>query len=108
MEKGKKRLEYRKASDWIASRLLGKTYTYVKFTNGYDPTSPFFIAEYVGFVIAKKAFNAFYDGLSVNVQPGDYIIILGKVTERGNIKPKPVKFKKYAKSITRVFRHKIW
>ena len=32
---GKKNKEFRKPSKWIDSRLIGKSYNFVKFTNGY-------------------------------------------------------------------------
>ena len=56
---GKKNKEFRKPSKWIDSRLIGKSYNFVKFTNGYGNDKPFFYVEYKSFEKSKKAKNLF-------------------------------------------------
>lgn len=51
IQSGEKREEYRKASDWIRSRLIGKEYDTVRFRNGYAPASPVVDVEYLGFTL---------------------------------------------------------
>lgn len=45
---GEKREEYRDPTDWIISRLHGKTYDTVRFRNGYSPKAPACICEFMG------------------------------------------------------------
>jgi hypothetical protein len=86
MECDRKKLEFRSGGNWIASRLLLKEYDFVKFTNGYGAQMPYFVCEYLGYVISKREFIKVYPGiLKVQVHIGDYIILLGKIVERGNI-----------------------
>lgn len=88
MVTGEKEVEYRKPSKWILSRLKGKDYDYVKFVNGYGNDKPYFIAEFEGYVICNCGYRAiFSNGLDVVVSSGDIAILLGKVVEKGNLKP---------------------
>ena len=82
---GEKRIEYRRQSEWIKSRLVDKSYDYVKFTHGYGNDKPYLILEYEGWALAKKKQVQFSNGLVVNVENNDYEIYLGKIIERGNI-----------------------
>lgn len=95
MATGEKTREYRKPSQWMFSRLWQKKgeinfeyydpkqYDAVKFTNGYKPNSPYFIVEYKGFfqseIYAKIPFS---NGLIVSIEPGDYVLKLGKILKR--------------------------
>ena len=63
MISGKKRVEYRKPSKWIISR-LEKEYDVIRFTNGYGSDKPYFVCEYKGFEISKKSENVYYSAFS--------------------------------------------
>ena len=43
---GEKTIEYRKPSKWILSRLKGKHYRKIWFTNGYGKTRPFLEVDF--------------------------------------------------------------
>ena len=45
---GVKKQEYREIKDWIISRLHGKTYEIVEFSNGYGKHVPKVTVEYLG------------------------------------------------------------
>lgn len=45
---GEKREEYREIKDWIISRLHGKTYDAVEFSNGYGAHVPKVTVEFLG------------------------------------------------------------
>lgn len=45
---GVKKEEYREIKDWIISRLHGKTYDVVEFSNGYGAHVPKVTVEYLG------------------------------------------------------------
>lgn len=81
-----KQTEYRKNGDWIKSRLLGKNYDYVKFTNGYGLDKPFFICEFLGWEYSKAGIYNYSNGLEVIVSDGDIAIKLGNIIESKNIK----------------------
>jgi len=79
---GVKKEEYRAPSRWIRSRLVHKVCAYdaVDFTNGYGANKPFIRVEFLGF--------EFGDGKPEwGGTKGVYIIKLGKILERRNIKP---------------------
>ncbi len=79
---GEKQHEFRRPSNWIKSRIQGRQYDVVKFTNGYGSQRPYFIAEYLGFTIAQEQNEITYSNdLVVQVMPGDFIIKLGSVSE---------------------------
>ena len=87
MLKGTKKIEYRRPSEWIKQRLVGKEYDFIKFVNGYGADKPFFIAEFLGYEISKKKEKInFKDNSPIEVNPGDFKILLGKVIEKGNLK----------------------
>lgn len=93
---GIKKLEFRKPTEWIKSRLIDKhtgkpkAYSQVKFTNGYGNDKPFFIAKYHGYSIANIPLeNTYCNMFTVNVEKGDYILKLGYVTEKGNYNTPP-------------------
>lgn len=92
MVTGEKGFEYRKPSDWIRSRLMypdgsPKKYDIIEFTNGYGAKRPRFTAQYLGFI---EAFNdaemAYSNGLKVQVEKGDFVIGVGLVKQRWNLK----------------------
>lgn len=80
-----KKFEYRKPSEWIKSRLIGKEYDFVKFVNGYGKDKPYFIAEYKGYFISEKETTQIYPNLIVKTEKGDIIIRLGNIVKRGNL-----------------------
>lgn len=80
MKTGEKKIEYRKPSDWIKSRLIGKNYDAVEFVNGYGKDKPKFTVKFLGFDVASKNENlTFSNGLSFTVEKGDYRILLGEI-----------------------------
>lgn len=88
---GEKKIEYRKPSKWIESRLFDKElnikpYDYIKFSNGYSKNSPYFICLFggVGTSITESEIK-YSNGLIVNKEEGDYKIYLGEIIEKGNI-----------------------
>lgn len=83
---GEKTLEYRKPTQWILSRLMGKKYDYVKFTNGYGSDMPYLICEYLDWSYAPVGTHLFSNGLKVRVTEGDVVIKLGAILEKGNLK----------------------
>ena len=86
MFKGVKKLEFRKDSKWIRSRLIGKKYQLIKFTNGYGKDKPFFICKYNGFEILKKNKKYTFENFDVNINKGDFMIKLGTIVSFDNIK----------------------
>ena len=83
---GEKKIEYRRHSEWISSRLTNKKYENVKFVNGYGADKPYFIAKYNGFdQIKKNERLTFSNGLVVQVEVGDFAIKLGTIIETGNL-----------------------
>lgn len=96
MVTGEKKWELRSPSAWIESRLLKKNgryreYDFVKFTQGYGKSRPFFIAkfEFTSAVMYANPFDfTFSNGLVVTQHQGDYKINLGEITEIGNYKIK--------------------
>lgn len=95
MVTGEKKVEYRKPSPWIKSRLFSrtktgikfKTYDVVYFTNGYGKHRPYFIAEFSFFTnishVSKKQ-EIYSNGLVVDIENGDFIIGIGQILEIGN------------------------
>ena len=83
-----KSIEFRVASDWIKSRLIGKEYDYIKFVNGYGNDKPYFVAVYGGWCYAKRNFkNRYSNGLTVDVNKGMIMISVGEIIEKGNMRP---------------------
>ena len=88
MVTGEKNVEYRTPSKWILSRLRGKEYDVVRFSNGYSANSPYFIAKFNGWdFCALPGYSSTYsNGLEVDVPFGTVRIFLGKIMETGNLK----------------------
>ncbi len=84
MISGKKKVEYRKPSKWIISRLQ-KEYDVIKFTNGYGSDKPYFVCEYKGFGISNKPETIYTENSKIEVEEGDCLIKLGKIIETGNV-----------------------
>ena len=83
MINGTKKIEFRKPSDWIKQRLIGKNYDYIRFVNGYGSDKPYFISEYKGYEVSKKTHQIdFSSGQMVKVTKGDYMIHLGKIIQK--------------------------
>jgi len=89
MISGKKKIEYRKPSKWIITR-LEKDYDVIKFTNGYGSDKPYFICEYKGFEISNKPDTINLENSKIEVEEGTYMIKLGKIIEKGNVKKTPL------------------
>ena len=92
MVTGEKRVEFRKPTKWIESRLFNKDgtrkdYDIIKFTNGYGNDKPFFTAIFNGFARSlQRKFKTYSNGLTVDVRPEDYEIYLGDILKKGNLK----------------------
>jgi hypothetical protein len=91
MVTGEKQEEIRSDSQWIQSRFYKngkiKDYDLVKCVNGYGNHRPYFVAKFLEFYRQSKAERYEYStGFAVVALPGDYIIILGKIIETGNLK----------------------
>lgn len=87
-----KKEEFRKPSKWIKSRLFNKDgtrrdYDVVKFVNGYGNDKPTFTAIYDGFTTSTKAsVKKYSNGLTVQIKEKDFVICLGDVISKKNIK----------------------
>lgn len=95
MRKGLKDREYRTPSKWIRSRLIdsktgqNKHYDIIQFNSGYHKNSPYFRCKSKGFEVSKKNYKVEYsNGLKVKVNKGDYRILLGTITDKGNTEMK--------------------
>ena len=95
MVTGEKTIEFRrpKKTGWIEARLYNKDgsekkYTHVKFVNGYGADKPYFICKFGGFMQSggDSRSRKYSNGLVVEVLKGDYLIFLGIITEKGNLK----------------------
>jgi hypothetical protein len=77
---GVKKEEYREIKDWIISRLHGKTYDAVEFSNGYGAHVPKITVEYLGWGngIGRAEWGA------TPMKP-TIIIRLGRVLSRQNV-----------------------
>lgn len=93
MVTGEKQIEIRRPSNWLKSRLYNKDgsdrdYDYVQFTNGYGADKPMFIVEYLYFFEADEGITTtwnFSNGLSVDINDKDVIIVLGNVLHKQNL-----------------------
>lgn len=85
MVSGEKNIEYRKANKWILSRLVGKSYDYVKFTNGYGNSRPYFICEFRSWAHATSGIHRYSNGLTANVTEGHVQINLGNIITKQNV-----------------------
>jgi signal peptidase I len=80
LEAGDKKLEFRRPSDWIKSRLEGNPYDVVCFRDGYGKGARTLYTDYRGYYIASEGFSASYtNGPTVEVSAGDYVILLGDI-----------------------------
>lgn len=79
MVSGEKNVEFREQSKWIESRLIGKQYDRVRFTNGYGATRPRFSVSFKGFKLAPKGvYKTYSNGLEVDTRGRPtYVISLG-------------------------------
>lgn len=64
---GTKKIEYREASRWILSRLVGKAYDKILFVNGYGADKPRVFVEYKGYKIVDGEIEI-YIGEVLNTQ----------------------------------------
>lgn len=84
MATGEKKIEYRRQSAWIESRLFDKkhqvrSYQYVEFVNGYGADKPRFTAEFKGVYMADQVNETFSNGLRVVCTEPTYCIQLGNI-----------------------------
>lgn len=93
MVTGEKNFEVREKGRWINSRLFesdggNKYYDFVKFTNGYGKDRPYFIAKYKGYKELPNIHRVFSNGFTLKIGNGEYfwVINLGEIIERGNLK----------------------
>lgn len=63
---GEKKEEYRKLSDYWASRLVNRKYDFVEFINGYKKDAPRALVEYNGYEI-KEIRHPFFGNEPVRV-----------------------------------------
>lgn len=97
MVTGEKKIEYRKPSKWILSRLFEKDgvtpkeYDLICFTHGYGSHRPYFICEYWHFIPLHKEKNHYIglmeyaNGLKFKIEEGDIAIACGKIILKGNL-----------------------
>ena len=86
MLSGEKKQEFRKPSEWIKTRLVGKDYDLIKFVNGYGSDKPYFVCEYLGYELSVGYKKIAFQSTEVEIEKGDFIINLGKIIETGNLK----------------------
>lgn len=84
MATGEKRMEYRRVSKWIESRLFDKQlrlrpYAFVEFTNGYGADKPWFRATFQGVTAVDQVDVVFSNGLRVHANEKTYCIQLGEI-----------------------------
>lgn len=84
MISGVKTFEVRKPSDWLMARIYKTAYETVTFRNGYSKSAPTFVAEYHGYMIAKKYEKVGFGITKLEIHPGDVVIFLGKVINQSN------------------------
>ena len=85
MVTGEKKIEFRKPSQWIMSRLMAKQYDYVKFVNGYGKNKPSFTAIYKGWGIEETPKTmAYSNGLTFLSATGTVKIYIGRIVSTNN------------------------
>ena len=112
MRRGVKTQEFREVTQWIERRLftrsngveVPKRYAYVKFTNGYGSTRPWFTVVYRGYRKEQGGVDHRYDcpfgscKFCRAASPGEhrvlsqgpmYVLSLGAVTRWGNVPDMP-------------------
>ncbi len=78
--------EFRDPSPWNVSRIVEREYRYVHFTNGYRSHMPWFLCQWRGWAYAQQAQEYRYsNGLLVQVNEGDLIVLLGSILQTGNL-----------------------
>lgn len=82
---GEKKSEFRKPSKWILSRIIGKEYDFIKFTNGYGNHRPSFLCEFKGWRYAESNNHKYSNGLVVNTDNSYIEILLGIISDMRNI-----------------------
>lgn len=90
MVTGEKQQEFRDPSQWMISRMYKNgriaNYDFVKFTNGYGKDKPYFIAVYKDFYRENRATrHEWSTGFAVVSVPGDFVINIGQIIEKGNL-----------------------
>ena len=85
MLSGKKKIEIRKPSEWIKSRLENRDYRSIRFINGYGNDKPYFVCKYKSYKIATKRQLLTFDDKEVKIEVGDYLIYLGEIADKGNL-----------------------
>lgn len=88
---GIKKVEVRKPSKWIKSRLYWpdgtpKQYNYICFRNGYKSTDPQVTLKYDRFEIAYKKTTLKWGEHSVDIEPGYFLIFFKEIIEIKNFK----------------------
>lgn len=81
---GEKNSEFRRPSQWILSRVLNKSYDFIKFTNGYGSDKPNFIRECNGWKYAEPNTHTYSNGLVIKVDSNYIEIVLGKIIKIEN------------------------
>ena len=83
---GEKTEEFRVNKPYWVSRLEGKEYDRVRFTNGYGKDRPWFEAEFKGWDAFPWSDERRYsDGSVLEIPPGTIVIKLGGVVDKGNL-----------------------
>ena len=85
MLSGKKKIEIRKPSEWIKSRLENRDYRSIRFINGYGNDKPYFVCKYESYEIATKRQLLTFDDKEVKIEVGDYLLYLGEIADKGNL-----------------------
>jgi hypothetical protein len=87
-----KKMEIRRPSSWIKSRLINKksgkdkVYDIVRFRDGYNKDARTIDVHYRGYIIACGSFiNTYRNGSSIKINAGDYVIRLGSICKTINI-----------------------
>jgi len=81
----KKKIEIRKPSEWVKSRLDNRNYRSIRFINGYGKDKPYFVCRYNSYEIATKNQILTFDDKQVKIEIGDYLIHLGEIADKGNL-----------------------
>lgn len=78
---GEKKIEYRRLSKWIISRLENKNYKFIKFTNGYGNDKPYFTCKFEGWKYSEGGVFQYSNGLKIDIHKGDIEIALGEIID---------------------------
>lgn len=80
-----KQSEFRRPTLWIQSRLIDKSYDFVKFTNGYGNDKPCFTCKFLGWRFATEGTYIYSNGLVVSVDESYFEILLGEIVQVKNV-----------------------